>query len=207
MVELLNKAISVYNSLKGAVAGFDFLYVVVPVSVIIILRILYGFSAPVKKMPVKMPGLGYELIYSDARDKKMDTDSKILLSEEYGLRGKPDFIFRKKHNRQLVPVELKSGRCKDNLPHRGDMMQLVAYFMLISDVFDTAPKYGYLVYNDCMFKIKNTRALRHDLEDILSEMRDIINGGEIERAANASFAACRYCVCNGSVCEYTEYMR
>lgn len=207
MDDLLNKVVSVVDSVRGAATGLEYAYIAVPVFVIVILKILYEFSAPVKKMPVRMPGFGYDLIYSDARDKRASTDSRILLSEQYGLRGKPDFIYRKKQNGRLVPIELKSGMCKDDVPHRGDLMQLAAYFMLISDVYDTTPKYGYLVYNNCMFKINNTRALRIELVDIIMEMRDIISSEEIDRAANASFATCRYCICNGTVCEFSGYKR
>lgn len=180
----------------------EYLFIAVPVAAVIVLRILFKYTEPVKKMPVKMPGFTYTLIYSDARDLKKDVDSGILVSKEYGLRGKPDYIYRKKRGGRLVPVELKSGKINLSEPHKGDLMQLCAYFLIISEAYGSVPKYGFLVYKDYMFKVKNTKALKRELESIINDMRSILISGEIKESPNASYILCRHCICNGTVCEY-----
>jgi CRISPR-associated exonuclease Cas4 len=101
-------------------------------------------------------------------------------------------------------VELKSGSISDDeiMPHQGDLIQLAAYFLIIEDVYGIRPKEGRLVYKNKMFIIKNTKKIRRLVEDTIDEMRQMLETGQAE--CEPSFVKCRYCLCRGTVCEYTN---
>ena len=129
-------------------------------------------------------------------------EGKLLKSEKYALKGRPDIIFRNIITGRLIPAELKSGRADKNspqLPKIGDKMQLVAYFLLAEEVYGIRPKKGYLQYADCLFVIKNTKKLRQELLQILEDMRDMYISGS--GYAEPSFVKCRYCIAKNTVCE------
>ena len=158
------------------------------------------FQKPVKKMKrLWLPG--YSVFYSDVKNKNhpgATLNGKLLVSEKYGLQGKPDYIYKK--GNALIPVELKSGTAeKLTQPREGDVMQLAAYFFIIRDLYGHKPRSGYLVYSDCVFKIKNTRHLGKRLFTVLSEMREMLVTGE--GYDNASFMTCKHCICRGTVCD------
>ena len=101
-----------------------------------------------------------------------------------------------------MPVELKSGRIGDAPePHRGDYLQLAAYFLLLEDVYGKRPRFGRLVYADYMFEIRNTAGVRREVLRTMAEMRQMLETGE--GRAECSFIHCRHCVCNGTVCEFS----
>lgn len=124
---------------------------------------------------------------------------KVLRSERYDLRGKPDFIYKNIITGRFIPMEIKSGEI-DDTPHHGDIMQLAAYFLIIEDAMGKRPRKGYIRYKNTMFKIKNTARLRKTLLAVVGDMRQMLVTGVGE--ANPSFAHCRYCVANGTVCEF-----
>ncbi len=141
---------------------------------------------------------GAQIIYSD------EEDNKLLISEKYDLQGKPDYIFQTILGGSYIPVELKSTKLKEDeyYPHEGDLMQLVAYFLIIEDLYGKRPKQGRLIYKNRMFIIKNTRSLRRQLNRYLKEMRRMIKTGK--GTALPSFPKCRNCVCRGTVCEWCQ---
>ena len=159
----------------------------------------------IKKVPSSNVMRGYTLIYADQKQgKKNEKDfGKLLYSSEYELQGKPDYIFKKRFGKRIVPVELKSGSIGDDpLPHKGDLLQLGAYFLILADVYKVTPKFGRLVYQDFMFVVKNTRSLRKEVQKTTKEMREMLIYGVGK--ANPSFVTCRYCVCNGTVCTHSR---
>lgn len=148
---------------------------------------------------------GYTLIYADQKKggKGQEDFGKLLYSAKYELQGKPDYVFQSPIRRQIVPVELKSGSIgEDELPHHGDYLQLCAYFLLLEDVYGQKPPFGRLVYRDYMFEIKNTRKVRNEVLQTMKEMREMLEYGYGK--ANPSFSHCRPCICNGTVCEFSE---
>lgn len=161
-------------------------------------------SVEIKKTVPSLPQKGYKLYYTDQKKTEPIKDviySQILHSEKYDIKGKPDYIFINNNKTELIPVELKSGKIGNNLePYKGDLMQLVAYFLIIEDVFNVIPVEGRLIYSDHMFIIKNTKRLRLILIDTLNNMRDMLSTGEDE--PNASFATCKHCMCRDTVCEF-----
>ena len=157
-----------------------------------------------KKRVLRMSG--YRMIYSDQKPEKRQKGveySRLLYSAKYDLQGKPDFIFQRRLGNVFIPVEMKSGTIgQADYPHEGDILQMAAYFCIIEDVYGHRPPYGNLIYQDCMFRIRNTGRLRRQLMDTMKEMRQMLRTGKGQ--ANPSFVSCRHCVCRGTVCAYCE---
>ena len=155
-----------------------------------------------KKTSLNM--IGYKLIYTDQSTKEKQKNviyGKILKSKKYDLQGKPDFIFKGYILGNIVPMELKSGNIGNSkVPHKGDLLQLVSYFIIIQDIYNIKPFYGKLVYKDYMFVVRNTRKLRKEVMRTLNNMRIMMRTGN--GRANPSFINCRYCVCKNTVCKY-----
>lgn len=149
---------------------------------------------------------GYEILYTDQKgdfDKTKVIVSQMIVSDKYALRGKPDYIYINKSKTDLIPVELKSGKIKDNeMPYAGDLMQLVAYFLMIEDKFTIKPREGRIIYKDHMFIIKNTKKLRTDLLKIIDDMNNMLETGESN--VSPSFIKCKHCICNATVCEFKK---
>lgn len=172
---------------------------------LVLLLFLRKLGSGIQKLPANQYVSGYTLFYADQKQngKNQEGFGKLLKSDTYDLRGKPDYIYRKRFGKMLMPVELKSGKIGDEeVPHFGDLMQLAAYFLIIEDVYGVRPKEGRLVYGDYMFCIPNTQRLRKEVLGMMEEMRDMLESGCGE--ANADFATCRYCMCNGVVCEHSD---
>jgi len=158
------------------------------------------------KLQPKLPGTGYRLIYSDQKqiDKRQDSVvyGTVLKCEKLDISGKPDYIYRHKSG-ELMPVELKSGEIGEaSEPYLGDLMQLASYFAIVEEYFGEKPPSGLIIYKDYMFRIQNTARLKRILRSILGEMRDMLRHGEANPAA--SFVKCKNCICNGTVCEFTD---
>lgn len=156
-----------------------------------------------RKLPAQDTLRGYTLIYADQKGGAGQEDfGKLLYSARFGLQGKPDYVFRSRLGGRIVPMELKSGRIGDAPePHRGDYLQLAAYFLLLEDVYGKRPRFGRLVYADYMFEIRNTAGVRREVLRTMAEMRQMLETGE--GRAECSFVHCRHCVCNGTVCEFS----
>lgn len=186
------------------------LYYVLSVLILtlIIYRIINKFRPKenYKKLKPKLPGKAYKLFYTDekgAEHKDGVIYSKLLHSKKYDISGKPDYIFIKKNDDMLLPIELKSGNIGKLLePRQGDLMQLCAYFLIIEDVYYIRPTEGRIIYKDAMFIVKNTKKLRRRVKSVLQDMREMLVTGEQE--ANSSFVSCKHCVCRDTVCEYCE---
>lgn len=160
---------------------------------------------PIKKCKLrKIAPLGYKLFYTDQNtNNKKDgvIYKKLLYSEKYNIQGKPDFIYKKFNTCYIV--ELKSGSIKkETIPHTGDLMQLIAYFLIIEDLYGYKVKKGKIIYNDYCFIIRNTRYLRRYLLAILKDMRYMLKTGDGE--ANCSFTHCKHCMCRQTVCDFYD---
>lgn len=168
-------------------------------------RIFFKFGIIKKTKPSLSTG-GYHIIYTDQKTRRRRKDvvySKILCSEKYGIKGKPDFLYKKYFGKHIIPIELKSGSIGDDkFPHFGDLMQLTAYFLIVEDVYGVRPRYGKLIYSDYMFKVKNTKKLRKCFLKTTENMRTMLRTGRGE--CSPDFAKCRHCVCNGTVCEFKQ---
>ncbi len=174
---------------------------------LLLLFCILRFRRPsIKKMPVRYRMWGYTLIYADQKQGKGNEEGfgKMMYAERYDLQGKPDYVFRKRIGRAIVPMELKSGRIGERpLPYHGDFLQLCAYFLLLEEVYGVRPKYGWLRYQDGMFFVRNTRKVRKEVISTMEAMRQMLEDGE--GIPNADYATCRRCICNGTVCPYAPH--
>jgi len=126
------------------------------------------------------------VIYSD-----LNRSAKPLFSRQFGISGKPDYIIKNKDN-ALIPVELKSGSASK--PHRGHVLQLAAYCLLIEETYGKAVSHGILVYGDGkQHLIKFDDALRTDLLSTVEEMRRCWSEGHPERN-HSSKRKCSSCL-------------
>lgn len=136
-------------------------------------------------------------IYSDEKGTKM------LIAQELGLQGKPDMIFETWILRNYIPLEIKSGKLKEDMPHEGDLYQLVIYFILVEAVYGKRPPYGKLVYANKTFKIRNTARLRKMALKTVEEMRAMLDK-KYRPEVTPDYTKCRHCVCRETVCEWAE---
>ena len=126
-----------------------------------------------------------EVIYSD-----LDHPASVLYSRSLALSGKPDYIVRDSEGR-VIPVEIKSGRAIQ--PHRGHMLQLAAYCLLVEEKYNVAVPYGILVYADKLqHKIEFDKHLRADLMRTIEEMRSAPESRPPERG-HSQRQKCRCC--------------
>ena len=91
-----------------------------------------------------------ELIYEDA-----DGQGALLLSDQYPLAGKPDYVVRLE-DRRLVPVELKLSTQNVTTPYSNHVIQLAAYCLILEDYSERPPTHGILRYADREFTIDYT---------------------------------------------------
>lgn len=95
---------------------------------------------------------------------------RTLVSERYGLTGKPDYLVRIAAG--VVPIELKSAHLpRTGRPHEGNRMQLAAYCLLVEDTMQASVPYGVIKYRDGSVRIPFTDELRERLLSLLPEIR------------------------------------
>ena len=124
-----------------------------------------------------------EIVYEDTSGET----SKVLFSETYSLRGKPDYLLEDEAGDGRVPVEVKSSAAPRNgKPYPSHLMQLAVYFLLVEDVLEEPAPYGLIRYRDCTLRVENTDELREELLDVLEEMQAILSDGEAQRSHNVA---------------------
>jgi CRISPR-associated exonuclease Cas4 len=119
----------------------------------------------------------------------LDDSSEMLISEKYGLRGRPDYILKKEGN--LVPVEIKTGRVPKG-PLFSHILQLAAYCLLMEEKYEKPPPYGIIKYSDVPHEIEYTPELKNILVSKLNDMKKIMKIGEAHRNHNRP-NKCRGC--------------
>lgn len=135
------------------------------------------------------------LVYADTD--RWAAVSHPLVSQRYGLVGKPDYLVET--DAGLVPVEVKRGAA----PVQGaaavqvqarpsHVMQLAAYCLLVEDVYGRPPAYGLIHYANATLQIPYTPALRQALLNLLAEMRQARGLPEVRRS-HQDLARCRGC--------------
>lgn len=135
---------------------------------LLICAIALLWAANRKRASLGLPGS--RIIYSDT--KTWGTMDKPLYDAELRLTGKPDYIIET--HRQIIPVEVKSGRISSS-PHDSHIFQLAAYCLLIHRHYGIRPAYGIIHYPNRTFAVDYTPSLEKDLiyllEDIHSKER------------------------------------
>lgn len=110
---------------------------------IIFYRLIYLsediLSKKIKYIPVKS-----KIEYIGA-----DKEGKEIISEKYGIRGKPDYILC--IDDDFIPVEEKTADLVS--PPLSHVIQITAYCMLVEDKYGKSPPYGIIKYKNSQFKI------------------------------------------------------
>lgn len=128
------------------------------------------------------------LLYEDSGAQAQPQD--LLLAEDLGLLGRPDYLVRAKEG--LVPVEVKSGRTPQR-PYETHILQLAAYCALVQRNYDQRPPYGILRYPERSFQVPFTAELEARLMAVLNEMHAVLAAGLEQHRSHAVAARCRAC--------------
>ncbi len=128
------------------------------------------------------------VIYSDTNG--WQPIEKPLFSRTHRLTGKPDYLVQQ--GGEIIPVEVKSAHAPSDGPHRGHVLQLAAYCLLVEETYRQRPKYGIVKYADRMFAIDYTDALHTALLDVIAAMRDDLAQGAAQRSHDEA-ARCVNC--------------
>ncbi len=155
-----------------------------------------------KKKKPKITKQFYKLFYADEKGHGKEVIMcKLLKSEKYRVKGKPDYIIKNVFLNRYIPIEIKSGEIKNKLkPKEKDLMQIGVYFLLIEDNFGSRPKKGLLVYKDYMFVVKNKRRIRKKVLNTIKSMDKMLVTGK--GVADASYKKCEFCICRKTVCKH-----
>jgi CRISPR-associated exonuclease Cas4 len=117
------------------------------------------------------------ILYAD----RGGTTTETLVSERYGLCGKPDYLLEGDDN-DLIPVEVKSGNAPRNgEPYRSHLMQLAVYFVLVEDALDRPVHHGLIRYRDRTLRIENTDELLDDLFSVIQRMDEAAGRKAVRR--------------------------
>jgi CRISPR-associated exonuclease Cas4 len=135
---------------------------------------------------------------SDEYGQKLE---KPLISKQYGLIGRPDYLVRTDDG--IIPVEIKSARLPSSgQPYDSHVMQLAAYCLLVEDLLDADVSYGIIRYRDAEISVDYTSELRAELLDLIEEMRTARSSRDVHRSHNES-GRCANCwmrdVCDESL--------
>jgi CRISPR/Cas system-associated exonuclease Cas4 (RecB family) len=126
-----------------------------------------------------------QIVYDDAGGQA----SAVLVSERYGLRGKPDYLLRDTARGGLIPVEVKHSRApRSGQPYPSHRLQLAVYLLLVEDVLGEAAPYGLLRYHD-----QTLRVAREELLAVLAEMRALQKSGRVAHRDHAHAQRCAGC--------------
>lgn len=142
------------------------------------LLLLAGVMGWLARWQQRRTGLPYARVrYDDAS--MGERLEKPLLSHRYRLTGRPDYLLEKRG--RLIPVEVKPTR-QASTPYPGDMMQLMAYCLLVEEQFGQSPPYGLLRYASGSWQIPFNAATRQALLDTLAAMSEADGAGEVDRS-------------------------
>jgi CRISPR-associated exonuclease Cas4 len=179
--------------------GFDWQTMLLVGGLLLFTTLIFALTRPTITMqPKAVTGQSFaKLIYTDEKG------GTLLKAPAYGLQGKPDYIFQTFFRRKYIPYEIKSGTSKEDFPHEGDQMQLVAYFLIIQEAYGKKPPYGKLVYANKTFTIRNTRALRKQLLRYVEQMEETLEQGPTMPCVK-SYIKCKNCICKDTVCTCPE---
>ena len=95
-------------------------------------------------------------IYQD----RPEDASPVLRAHTLRLRGRPDLVLRQ--GSALIPVEVKTGRTPRE-PHRGHVLQLLAYCLLVEEHHGVRPPFGLIRYPEQEFRIAYDDRREHEL--------------------------------------------
>jgi CRISPR-associated exonuclease Cas4 len=146
-----------------------------------------------------------EIVYSDAGG-----GAEPLIARNHPLLGKPDYVIQGRDGRRM-PVEIKSGRAPRTqrlrpAPRHEDVLQVVAYLIILDDLFAPAPTHGVLRYADATFEVPYAPGLRREVLRIVARMQALDAAtGSRDRPPRGTpgYETCRACafraICDDAV--------
>lgn len=118
-----------------------------------------------------------------------DRCERPLFSRQHRLTGRPDYLVQSKQG--VIPVEVKSGAAPEQ-PYQAHLLQLAAYCLLVEEQEGRAPPHGILKYDDRAFEVDYSPALRAELLDILTDIRQDLHARDVHRSHDEP-GRCRGC--------------
>jgi CRISPR-associated exonuclease Cas4 len=121
-----------------------------------------------------------------------DHDQKcpLLVSSTYGLKGKPDSLVRTT-NGTIIPVERKKARAPQRV-RNGDLIQGIAYCILVEDNYGQPPPYVRIQYADRWFDVPYTSDLKLWTLQIAQRLR-LARRARVCNRSHQHAAKCRNC--------------
>ena len=130
-----------------------------------------------------------EVVYQDTLARADET----LCSRRYRLAGRPDYLLQ--DGEWIIPVEVKTGRTP-NYPYPGQVMQCIAYCVLVEEHYGVRPPYGIILFEQSgkQFTIDFTPEAEQTLANTLRTMRQRLRQPEVHRSHNNPMicAACGF---------------
>jgi len=127
-----------------------------------------------------------ELVYSDAAAQ----DVPVLISERYGLKGKPDALVRIPSG-EIIPVERKKSRAPKR-PYEGDLIQATAYCALVEENYGRTPPFMRIQHADGCFDEPYTAERKQWVLRTCEQVRQARRRGTANRSHTMP-AKCRGC--------------
>lgn len=117
--------------------------------------------------------------------------SRVLTSEAWGLKGKPDLLL--KQGNQVIPVDQKPGQSRAK-PYLSQQMQLACYCALVEEHYGVRPSHGLIRYegDGVDIEVPYTQELETRLRQTLAQMREARASEYVHRSHN-SLNKCRAC--------------
>ncbi|MDH4122502.1 MAG: CRISPR-associated protein Cas4 [Thermoplasmata archaeon] len=100
-------------------------------------------------------------------------DAELLVSEKYGISGRPDYILIVENSD--IPVEVKTGRTPRG-PLFSHILQLATYCLLLEEKSGKKVPYGILKYGTDQHVIDFDESLKKTLLQKIAEIREIADG-------------------------------
>jgi CRISPR/Cas system-associated exonuclease Cas4 (RecB family) len=145
--------------------------------------VLLAVGALVLARIVRARSLGFLVAADDGRSAPRD-----LVSEEFGLVGRPDEIRRQRDGR-LVPVEIKSRTAPRTGVLPSHRVQVEAYCLLLEAGTGRSPPFGLVIYQGGVERVVDWDArARDEVVRLLAEIRRPYEG-----AATPTRGKCRGC--------------
>jgi len=120
-----------------------------------------------------------------------EQECPVLISHRYGLKGKPDALVRTKTG-AMIPIERKRARAPKR-PYDGDLIQAIAYCVLVEDKYGQPPPYARIQYADRWFDVPYTPERKHWALDVSQRLREARRAGAVNRSHGIA-GKCRNCV-------------
>lgn len=103
-----------------------------------------------------------------------------LVSWEYGITGRPDFIVD--HQGTPVPVITKRGKALQNSAHDAHVAQILVYCLLVHETTKNAPPYGIIRYSDRTFEVDYDASTAEAVLDLIDDVRAHTDGAVLPRS-------------------------